>query len=106
MPILEKRYPKIFKELNFNDTASGPLLVKKVFEKGKISQSPDDGRGLGLKRSGDIAADFNATISIREDTFELRLIYDKGKLDSSSYRLDLPKIMGCHICFDFILARS
>lgn len=106
MPVLEKRYPKIFKKFNFDNSASRPLLVKEIFEKGQISQSTDEGRGLGLKRSGDVAASYNAKISVREDTFELKLIYENGKLASFSYELDLPKIMGCHICFDFILARQ
>lgn len=106
LPVLEKRRPDIFRKFDFSDPVSKPMLVKEVLLKGRISQSTDKGRGLGLKRSADVAADYNATISVREDTFELRLLYKNGKFSSSSYELDLPKMMGCHICFDFILATS
>lgn len=104
LPVLKQRHPATYKKFDFSKPASRPLLVKEVFEKGQISQSTDEGRGLGLKRSGDVAASYNATISVREATFELKLSYQGEKLVSSSYELDLPKIMGCHICFDFILA--
>mgnify|MGYP003635943332 CR=1 FL=1 len=105
-PVLESRYADLYDELDFNDPASGPLLVKTVFERGRISQSPDEGRGLGLKRSGEIASKYNARISVREDRFELKLTFKDGKLDRYDYVLDLPKIHGTHICFDFILAKS
>jgi hypothetical protein len=104
MPILEKKYPGIYRKFDFSDPSSRPLLVKEVIEKGQITRIEDDGHGLGLKRSGDVAASYNATISVREDTFELKLSYKRGRLASSTYELDLPKMLGCHICFDFILA--
>lgn len=111
LPVLEKKYRNIYRKFDFNDPASKPMLVKEVFSKGQISQSTDEGRGLGLKRSADVAAGYsadnvlrNATISVREDTFELKLVYKNGKLASSSHELGLPKMLGCHICFDFILA--
>ncbi|AFI83572.1 ATP-binding protein [Methylophaga nitratireducenticrescens] len=104
MPILEKKYPDIYRKFDFSDPSSKPLLIKEVIEKGQISRVEDDGHGLGLKRSGDVAASYNATISVREDTFELKLSYKVGRLASTSYELDLPKMLGCHICFDFILA--
>lgn len=105
-PVLEHRYPDIYNALDFNDPASGPLLVKTVFERGQISQSSDDGRGLGLKRSGEIASEYNARISVREDHFELKMSFKDGLLDQYSYEIELPKIHGTHICFDFILAKS
>ena len=105
-PVLEKRYPEIFKRLDFSDSKSDPLLVCEVFKKGRISQSSDEGRGLGLKRSGDVAASYDAVISVRESCFELKLTYKAGKLHKADYELDLPKLMGTHICFDFFLARD
>jgi hypothetical protein len=104
LPVLRQLHPATYKKFDFSKPASKPLLVKEVFQKGQISQSTEEGRGLGLKRSGDVAASYNASISVREDTFELRLSYQGEKLISSSYEVGLPKIMGCHICFDFILA--
>jgi hypothetical protein len=102
-PILEARYPEIFSKLDFSDPKSDPLLVCEVFKKGRISQSSDEGRGLGLKRSGDVAASYDAIISVREGCFELKLTYKSGKLHKVAYELDLPKLMGTHICFDFFL---
>lgn len=105
-PVLEERYPEIFSKLDFSDSKSDPLLVCEVFKKGRISQSSDEGRGLGLKRSGDVAASYDAIISVREGCFELKLTYKAGKLHKADYELDLPKLMGTHICFDFFLARD
>jgi hypothetical protein len=105
-PVLQNRYPDIYKMLDFNDPASGPLLIKTVFERGQISQSSDEGRGLGLKRSGEIASKYNARISVREGHFELKMTFREGELDEFSYELGLPTIDGTHICFDFILANA
>jgi hypothetical protein len=106
MPVLSKRYPALYKKLDFKNPAWQPDLIREVFSRGMISQSPDDGRGMGLKLSNDVAIKYDATVSVREDTFELKLSYSNGRLTSSSHTLELPKIMGCHICFDFILART
>ena len=105
-PVLEEKYPALYKKFDFNDPQSAPLLVKEVFERGRISSSSDEGRGLGLKRSGDVAATYDAKISVREGDFELRLVYKSGNLDNFKYELGLPKILGTHICFDFFLAES
>lgn len=106
IPVLKKRYPQLFKKFDFDNPESRPLLVKEVFEKGQISSSSDEGRGLGLKRSGEVAASYNAKITVREDTFELTLVYKRGELSTFSSEIDLPKILGCHICFDFLLETS
>ncbi|MEQ3694657.1 MAG: ATP-binding protein [Thalassolituus sp.] len=103
-PILEKRYPKIFKKFDFSDLSSDPLLVYEVFKQGRISQSSDDGRGLGLKRTGDVASSYDAVISVREGCFELKITYKSGVLLKADFDLDLPRLMGTHICFDFFLA--
>ena len=105
-PVLKERYPALYNKFDFNDPKSGPLLVKELFEKGRISSSNDEGRGLGLKRSGDVAASYDAKISVREEKFELKLVYKSGRLDEFEYVVDLPKMLGTHICFDFILAKS
>ncbi len=105
-PVLKDRYPSLYNKFDFNDPKSAPLLVKEVFEEGRISSSSDEGRGLGLKRSGDIAASYDAKISVREGNFELKLIYESGKLNQFLYETNLTKILGTHICFDFFLAKS
>lgn len=101
-PVLEQRYPDIFRQLDFSKPEAGPELVLRVFEQGQISSSSDDGRGLGLKRSGEVAADYNATISIRQKNFELKMVYAQGKL-TSDYRVGIPSLHGTHICFEFLI---
>lgn len=103
-PILEEKYSDLAKRFDLSDPESEVLLVLEVFNKGRISQyGSDDGRGLGLKRSSDVAAKFNANISIRQETFELKLMYLGGKLFRHESELDMPVIKGTHICFDFLL---
>lgn len=101
-PVLEQKYPGIFRQLDFSKPEAGPELVLRVFEQGQISSSSDDGRGLGLKRSGEVAADYNATISIRQQSFELTMVHSQGKL-TSDYRVGIPTLHGTHICFEFLI---
>jgi len=102
-PILESKYPSILKALPQSVVDAGPMLVKMVFEKGQISQSPDEGRGLGLRRSAEVASDYNAKVSVREERFEVQMVFEEGKLAKFSYELNLPFMLGTHICFDFHL---
>ena len=101
-PVLAKKYPAIFEKLDFSKPEAGPELVLQVFRQGQISSSSDDGRGLGLKRSGEVAANYNATISIRQKNFELTMVYSQGKL-TSDYRVGIPTLHGTHICFEFLI---
>jgi hypothetical protein len=57
---------------------------------------------LGLKRSVDLAKKFNATISVRQDTFELKVRHSMKGIRFSN-ELNLARIAGTHICFDFKL---
>lgn len=101
-PVLAEKYPAIFETLDFSKPEAGPELVLQVFRQGQISSSSDDGRGLGLKRSGEVAANYNATISIRQKNFELTMVYAQGKL-TSDYRVGIPTLHGTHICFEFLI---
>jgi hypothetical protein len=102
-PILADRYPALLKKLRASDAYLDILLVKEVFETGGISQSNEDGRGLGLKASRDVAAKFNANISVRQETFEVKIFYVDGILKHFSHTINMPRILGSHICFDFLL---
>ncbi|WP_331427255.1 ATP-binding protein [Vibrio sp. M250220] len=104
--ILKKQYPETYQEFKTVNAENDALLIKRVFERGRISSAEnndDKSRGLGLKRSGDIAAKFNAKIHIRQDSFELTLIYSEGKLSDHEVSYGLQKLCGSHICFDFSL---
>ena len=102
-PILNEKYPVIAQKYDFDKPESEVYLVKEVFDKGHITQTGEDGRGLGLKRSRDVAAKYDATVSIRQEKFELRLLFKDGVLSKETHSINLPRILGTHICFDFLL---
>lgn len=102
MPVLEARYPDVAKKVASAKGHPGVTLLKQVFSSGGISQVDHDGRGTGLKISGDKAKKFKATISVRQSDFELRIEHsDDGVRFASA--TDLVRIEGTHICFDFRL---
>lgn len=101
-PALKERYPEVASKIEGSTLDPGVALLREVFSGGGISQVKDDGRGLGLKRSGDLAQKFRAIISVRQETFELRVLHcPKGT--RFSHKLNLARIAGTHICFDFEL---
>jgi hypothetical protein len=103
MPILPEKYPVIAHEIRTGTLEPEVALLKRVFSEGQISQSDDDGRGLGLKASKDAAAKFNATISVRQERCEVKFIYKNGEKTKFKHKSNLPLIKGTHICFDFEL---
>ena len=105
-PILSERYPEIAQEIKNSEINADILLLEKVFTKGQISQSEEDGRGLGLKSSSDAAAKFNATVLVRQENCEVRFHFRVGKKPTLKYDINMPNILGTHICFDFLLDRN
>lgn len=103
MPILPEKYPGIAREISTGSLEPEVALLKRVFAEGQISQSDDEGRGLGLKASKDAAAKFNATILVRQERWEIKFTYKNGKKPSFEHKSNLPLIKGTHICFDFVL---
>lgn len=102
-PALEKYYPKVLEKLDFSDPKAEVKLLQKVLRKGQLSQTGDSGRGLGLSQSQNFALRYSATISVRQETFELKLFYKNNSFSHSSHKVGMPRIMGTHVCFDFIL---
>ncbi|HBO2993428.1 TPA: ATP-binding protein [Pseudomonas aeruginosa] len=102
-PVLEHKYQELFRRIDFSKPEAGAELVLHVFKQGRVSSASEDGRGLGLKRSGDVAANFNATVTVRQKNFELTMVYSDGRLNRSYPRLNMPTILGTHICFDFLI---
>jgi hypothetical protein len=102
MPVLAMRNPGVFKSLDLASPDLGPQLLLQIFKQGRISRSEDDARGLGLKVSGEVAAKFDATVTIRQQNFELTLVYGKTGM-ITSHRLNLPSILGTHICVEFLI---
>jgi hypothetical protein len=100
-PILEEKYPEVYERLgSINPDAD---LVLEVFKRGELSSINEDGRGLGLKRSGDIAAQFDAVVSVRQARFELIIEYEGGKLKRHRVKPDLVKLSGTHISLNFLI---
>ncbi len=96
------RYADIAKRIASSNEHPGVALLKEVFRTGGISQVDEEGRGLGLKVSGEHAKKFRATISIRQSDFELRIHHTDGDV-KFTHLTELARIEGTHICFDFDL---
>lgn len=102
--VLSTRYPELSDKYPEDMRNSDVYLLKEVLERGGVSGANDEnykGRGLGLKLSAKQAAKFDATTCVRQEFFELTIKYRDGELFDYSYRTDLKKILGTHICFDF-----
>lgn len=106
LPVLKRDYPALSKKYDFTDPMSKVLLLKEVIESGGITKTGKEGRGLGLKISQGYAVKYDANISVRQENFELKLSYRKDGYSSFEYTLDMPKILGTHVCFDFFLDAS
>lgn len=104
---LKKHYPELEATLDMGFVDSDIILIEKALTEGKLSRfghDPEDvARGLGLKRSRDYALKYNAEITVRQENFLVKLIFQKGKLIDSISRKDLEFLAGTHVCFDFIL---
>jgi hypothetical protein len=100
-PSLKKYYPDLYRTYKEESVESDIGLITEVLTKGLISRK-GDGCGLGYNRSKDYAMEFNARVSIRQETYSLEFIYKDGALEERKEKKDLTKISGTHICFDFI----
>ena len=102
-PIVRTRYPEISARIAESNEQFGVALLKEVFSTGQLSQVEEDGRGTGLKSSGDLAQKYRARISVRQSDFELRIFHEPdGSRLYYNYQ-NLVRIDGTHIGFDFIL---
>jgi len=106
-PALEEHYPELYSDLDMDDVNTDIKLITMAFTKGGLSQFGSDsesGRGLGLNKSTRSATKYNAKLLIRQETFSLELIFKDSELSKVIPDLNLPKILGTHICFDFFIA--
>lgn len=101
---LKEHYPDLFERFPDDGIDSDIGLVLEVFSKGNITRfGRESGRGLGFKSTREQASKFDADLSIRLDTFSIKLRYREGKLGPAIVTKDLTKMMGTHICFDFFV---
>ncbi|MEY0015480.1 hypothetical protein AB7W42_00055 [Providencia rettgeri] len=104
---LKAYYPELFKKFESLTEDSDIFLVKHTLKKGGLSQfgsAPDKAaRGLGLKRSQDLAAKYDAFVLVRQPNFELKITYKNGELIDITEKKGLGLIHGTQVCFDFFL---
>jgi hypothetical protein len=100
-PVVPEKYPHVA-QIMASAQHSGVALLTEVFKSGGLSQVDTDGRGIGLKLSGDVAEKFRAKISVRQSDFELRVYHDHNGVQFG-HRLNLAHLDGTHICFEFKL---
>lgn len=102
-PIFAIKYPDLNRDIKHSGENFDIQLLKLVFMRGQISQSDEDGRGLGLKSSSKVASKYSAKILVRQENCEISFNFKQGKLEPIKYKTELPLILGTHICFDFEL---
>lgn len=100
-PVVPHKYPDVARRLATTEHP-GVALLTEVFKRGALSQVDSDGRGIGLKLSGDVAEKFRAKISVRQSDFELRVYHDHNGVQFR-HQVNLAHLAGTHICFEFRL---
>lgn len=105
---LDEHYPKLAAKLDLASIDSDVSLVKQVLTKGGLSQfgsHPDRAaRGLGISRTQSYAAKYDAVVHVRQPTYELKLIYEDGKLKTIQEKRNLTLLHGTQVCFDFYIS--
>ncbi|EIM98155.1 hypothetical protein WQE_25503 [Paraburkholderia hospita] len=105
-PVLDAKYPDVADRIRASRLPEGVALIQEIFRRGGISSNENEARGLGLKRTGDLANKFNAHITVRQHTYEVRIHYSETGDIKFSSRLNMHELEGTHICFDFFLDGS
>lgn len=105
---LEKHYPDLYnQQADLSSVDSEIFLISHALKYGGLSQfgsNPDkDARGLGLRKTQDYAAEYDAIVTIRQQNFDLKFIYNKGVLTEIKKRKEIVRINGTQVCFDFFL---
>lgn len=101
-PSLKENYSALYSKFGHAGIDSDIGLVTEVFTKGNISRY-GGARGLGFKSSREHATKFDVDLSIRQEEFSIELIYRNGQFIDSKVERNLSRILGTHICFDFII---
>ncbi|UXJ50307.1 ATPase [Pseudomonas citronellolis] len=104
-PGLEKYFPDVAKKFDPSTHAADPKLIIYAMVKGGLSSLGSD-RGAGLNATHLNAEKLDAIISIRQESFSVRLVYKSGALDQPSWELNLPRLAGTQIVFEFKLDNS
>jgi hypothetical protein len=100
-PALQTRYPVLHQRFGTANLNSDIGLVTEALTKGSISSSAGDGHGLGFKSSKELALKHRAIVTVRQETFCIRLNYVRGRLVRTAPMKDVGLLRGTHICLDF-----
>ena len=100
MPALQSHHPDLYRLAGNNGFHQ--TLVTEVLTKGEISRF-GAGRGLGYKSSREHASKFDARLSLRQTDFSVAIDYQNGQIANVDTKIDLSRIDGTHICFDFFV---
>lgn len=99
---LQSNYPELYKRFPYRSEDNNIGLVLEVFSKGNITRhTHESGRGLGFLSSREQASKFDADLTIRLETYNIKLLYRDGVLAKPIITKQLTEIKGTHICFDF-----
>lgn len=104
-PALNEHFPELAKRFDPSLQGSDPKLIIHAMLKGGLSRL-GTGRGAGLHNSHAEAEKLNAKIKIRQENFSVMLEYKAGVLENKSWALNLPKLIGTHIVFEFNLTKT
>lgn len=104
-PGLQEHFPKVAKKFDSSIHAADPKLILHAMLNRGLSRL-GKGRGAGFHTSQEEAAKLDAKVTVRQESFSIFMQYKKGVLEVSSWKLDLPKLIGTHIVFEFSLTKK
>ncbi|MDG9927966.1 MULTISPECIES: ATP-binding protein [unclassified Pseudomonas] len=104
-PGLHKHFPEIAKKFEPSVEAADPKLIRHIMLHRGLSRL-GKGQGAGLHASHGIAEKLDAKVTIRQENFSVLMVYRAGTLEGSKFTLDLPKLHGTHIVFEFNLTKN
>lgn len=102
-PALSRYWPEVAAKFPAHDAASDPKLILRAMQQQGLSCTGEGGAGLHATLSK--AQLLDASISIRQESFSVSLVYKDGVLQQPTWVLDLPKLAGTHIVFEFLTTK-
>ncbi|WP_047279407.1 hypothetical protein [Pseudomonas lundensis] len=102
-PALSRYWPEVAAQFPVQDAASDPKLILRAMQEQGLSCTGEGGAGLHATLSK--AQLLDASISIRQENFSVSLVYKDGELQQPTWMLDLPKLAGTHIVFEFLTTK-
>lgn len=102
-PALDLHWPKIAAQFPSTDPLSDPKLIIRAMREQGLSCTGQGGAGLHATLSN--ARLLDASITIRQEGFSVALVYRGGELQEPTWTMDLPKLYGTHIVFEFLTTK-